>query len=197
MTPALDMSKPKVAYQVSEEMDGQAVVVFDSHGLSARRRGACELGTDFESVTCSRAKHFDEFASKGFVPMEELIAAGWWYECYGCGDRVTDETEGVLIVENSIYCSEDCRLADLLERKKRADLAHEFRMKVHTLVPSFAVVSKVEATGTPQRAWFRYPGQKFTAHVDMDKDGNLTTWVSNGDSETFAALKEKEKQEAK
>lgn len=70
----------KVAYQVDREDGEGSVVVFDTHGLAARRKGACllDIGGEDEYCTVRRVKEFDQYAEKGFVPVKALLEAGWW-----------------------------------------------------------------------------------------------------------------------
>ena len=113
--------------------DEKTVVVFATSGAAARRIGANEMDTDFESVeSCRRAPHFDAFVSKGFVPAEELIEAGWRFECNGCSgwvdrDRVEYDAEGdetdrkivPIFEDHGVWCSAECK-ADYEE-----DRAHQ------------------------------------------------------------------------
>jgi len=81
------------AYQVDGYDDSGSVIVFAKHSVIARRKGANELGIDFESVdSCSRRPGWDKYAEQGWVPVEDLVNSGWWFECTGCYARVTDES---------------------------------------------------------------------------------------------------------
>jgi hypothetical protein len=103
------------AYQVD---DGEcSTVVFARHAATARRQGASDLNTEFESVeTCRRAPQFDGYAEQGFVPAEALIDHGWWLECSGCNQRITSDAEDDegkpldLVFDNrDVWCSASCR----------------------------------------------------------------------------------------
>lgn len=71
-------SKPVVAYQVDRNDGEGSVVIFSTHGLEARRKGAYRLECEFEDCTSHRVKQFDQYADKGFVPVKALLEDGWW-----------------------------------------------------------------------------------------------------------------------
>lgn len=91
------------AFLVQERFgEGRGKIVFDSHGLRARRLGAQELDLEFDEVECRRVPEYDKFFPK--VPIKELIKNGWWWEC-GCG-QIAIEEEIVKIDEDKeeVYC---------------------------------------------------------------------------------------------
>ena len=79
------------AYQVQDEFEGNAVIEFSAHAVTARRNGANELNTEFGDVSCRRAPWADSYVP-GPVPSSVLIENGWWLECgCGCGRQIDDE----------------------------------------------------------------------------------------------------------
>jgi hypothetical protein len=107
--------------------DGECCIRFAKHAVVARREGANELNADFESVECRRADYLDEYAP-GPVPPLVLIEHGWWFECVGCGQRVTDGSchdddeekphEPVAFGNWGICCSERCKSEYIAEREE-------------------------------------------------------------------------------
>lgn len=92
------------AWKVTEPNEGYAEIVF------ATSRGRAKLVSryydgDFLALDVRRAPDFDEFAPQGRVPKEALLAKGWWWTCYKCNERVTEENGSV--INNKVYC-EDC-----------------------------------------------------------------------------------------
>jgi hypothetical protein len=109
-----EKSKTSVAWQVSEDFDGHACIVFHHHGLAARREGANELNSDFDSVELKRAPEFDSYADEGFVPNKILIESGWWFECHHCGHKLHEDDEenernDYVYVNQSVYCNPTCQ----------------------------------------------------------------------------------------
>lgn len=154
--PEIHRSK-RLAYKV--EWDDGAVVVFAKSSAAARRMGANELNCEFESVDlCRRAPEFDTFADRGFVPAEELIAAGWRFECNGCSNWVSTDTIAVdesgyealdeddneipinpIYEDHGVWCSPECKarhFEDKRIRKGMQDAAIEdFKRRVHRRFP--------------------------------------------------------------
>lgn len=124
------MSKKLKAYEVRDPDEGNCVVVFSEHSVTARREGAAELGCEFEEVeSCTRAPQFDEYAP-GPVPLHATLASGWWHSCCGCyctfdadglcGDLDEDEQLEIEPVEDSkgqAYCSAGCMMASWASRR--------------------------------------------------------------------------------
>jgi hypothetical protein len=90
------------AYQVQEDYEGNACVVFAKSGIQARRVGAQQLNVEFESVdSCRRAPEFDKYRWSKKVPTIALLEAGWWLTCRHTDQRVDiDENPDLYISEN-------------------------------------------------------------------------------------------------
>jgi len=102
----------------------QSAVVFAKNGAEARRFGASELDTDFESIeSCFRSKQFDDYAEQGYVPLDVLIDWGWWFECGHCSGIVTADCEERVINGGFAYCNPQCLGVEQRERRliKRFD----------------------------------------------------------------------------
>lgn len=120
------------AYEVREPEEGSCTVVFDTRNVSARRRGAAELGCDFEDVeSCVRRPEFDQY-DPGPVPLSATLAAGWWHTCCGCGctfdndgiraydeDSVYHAIEPVEDKHGSTFCSPACMMRDWQQKRER------------------------------------------------------------------------------
>lgn len=109
-------TKPLQAYKVHDGQDS-CVVVFATNGASARRLGANDMDCEFQDVeSCRRMPEFDQYAP-GPVPALAMIAAGWWYECCGCGQKVDDDSYDYereapvqpVVHGNNVYCCAGCR----------------------------------------------------------------------------------------
>lgn len=131
------------AYCVTDADDSASVVVFSKLAVTARQRGANQLGIDFEEVgSCTRVKEFDQYAP-GPVPISAYLEQGWWWECGHCGFTFTDEGlqsedsdsvwpesqpfEPVTDKDGSAYCCMACMMAEYAE--VQGDLA-----KVHAAI---------------------------------------------------------------
>ena len=142
-------TKPK-AYIVHDD-DENTVVVFAISSVVARREGANEMDTSFEAVdSCRRAPQFDSFAEQGFVPAEELIAAGWWFGCQGCFRKVsTDEIaeDGLLPIylDHGVWCSNECRdrthERECKIREAEVAAIEDFKLRILKRFPSVEIIT--------------------------------------------------------
>lgn len=111
----MSINKPLKAYHVQGEECG--VIVFAKSNAAARRVGAAELNSEFESIEyCRRAQWADVYADRGWVPVEKMIEKGWWHECSNCYSRVfsdSEDAEGVphdpVFDGRDVYCSRSCK----------------------------------------------------------------------------------------
>ncbi|MYM67501.1 hypothetical protein GTP45_11750 [Pseudoduganella sp. FT55W] len=112
------------AYDVREPVEGHCVIRFASNSATARRKGANELGIEWESVEhCRRIPILDEFVPGPARP-SALIDLGRWLECWHCGNRVDDYDKPDIIYEGAaVYCSMWCRQMEFT-RKRRRGAAH-------------------------------------------------------------------------
>jgi hypothetical protein len=96
------------AWYVSDK-DGYGYIVFTETRGKARVLGMYELERDFIDVNVKRERKYDEYAEKGYVPIEVLLKDGWRFECCGCYSMVTveDVLRGGLVREENVYCT-DC-----------------------------------------------------------------------------------------
>lgn len=96
------------AYEVRDN-DANVEIVFAKHGVVARRKGANYLDTDFSSIEyCRRRPALDKYAADGVVPIADLLALGWWFECHNCYGRVEESDDGYVISGHAIYCCQEC-----------------------------------------------------------------------------------------
>lgn len=85
-------TKPRLCYIVTDGGDG-ARVMFCTSDISAKRKLACELGCEISDLSARRQPGWDQYAATG-VPALVKIDAGWWYECEGCGTKISEEYIG-------------------------------------------------------------------------------------------------------
>ncbi|MGQ7253934.1 hypothetical protein [Vreelandella titanicae] len=117
------------AYHVQEDYEATCVIVFDTNGASARRRGAGELGVEWESIEfCRRARWADQYASTGLIPPMAMVEQGWRLSCGHCcqeisQDLIEDPESDVLpvVIADWIYCNQDCHDSEITERQRRQD----------------------------------------------------------------------------
>lgn len=144
--PVINSPKAQPRAYIVRDGYGGASVVFATSGAAARRIGASDLNIGFEDVdSCRRARNFDGFSSDGFVPVQELISAGWRYECLGCGHWVDADLEGEgadgefvrlnpVYEDHGVWCSPECRSSTLQDRlicaEKQASAIKDFQRRV-------------------------------------------------------------------
>lgn len=200
------------AYAVTDDGgnggDGAACVVFARHSVTARREGANQIDSEFEAVECRRAPTFDDFAP-GPVPPLALVAAGWWFECVGCGQRVTDDSyhdddecqphEPVECGNWGVYCSADCRddtVVEKAETKRRqiaaiADLTEFACRKWRGILIEGAPHAYVTRDSDKNYSWwsypevdvyFSFPGSRHgRVRLRQDRTGYIELLVPSGD----------------
>lgn len=183
--------RPKLAWVVTDDYEGHAVVVFHHHGIAARRIGADELEIAFENAECKRNKALDKYAETG-VPTEVLVKEhGWYWECFNCGTRVSDGDENIddaVFINDVVYCSRSC-MEDLADKKRRINSEYEqFQIAILTQFPQFEITGFYG--GYPSKtpvAYFTFPGAKY-GESQMRPDTNsksLFWYVPNGDLAAF------------
>lgn len=194
--------KKHVAWIVRDGED-QATIVFQSHGLAARRIGASELNIDFESAECSRESKYDGYASKGSVPSKVLIENGWWFECDHCQTKLCEyfeeDTNKTIVYDGMrTYCDEQCRLSRLEEIELSNAKFESFKKDVQKLRPDLTF-TKYEG-GYPMItmiAEFDFKGSKYGGSVrDQNGDGELGWSVAHFDVTAWSEY-EKERADTK
>lgn len=110
------------AFRVQDEWgEGNACVIFHTSNAAARRLGANEIDSEWETVSCTRAPQFDQYAELGRVPALAMLADGWWFNCPSCGKQVQDDVEEagpppVINGLDEVFCSREC--CDALAAKR-------------------------------------------------------------------------------
>jgi len=89
-----------------DSSDDHDCIVFTETAGKARVLGMFEFGCDFIDINVRREKKYDEFAERGYIPVDMLLKDGWWFECSGCFSKVNKENN-VLIRGKNVYCP-DC-----------------------------------------------------------------------------------------
>lgn len=204
------MTKKLVAYQVDRDDYEGSVVVFDSHGLAARRRGACmlDIGGDDEYCHVHRVKEFDQYAEKGYVPYKALLEQGWWLHSAYDGRKITEdycydayEDEEVETPELVFFQNEQGVWFDWDEMERHAYYINEAKDRldwwIETVMRCYPQLTFTKFEGGPGRithtAEYTFPGAKYGGHVRWDwKEGvtpdpkeDFSCWVANGDKEAF------------
>lgn len=199
------------AYEVCDNYEGYGCVVFATNSATARREGASELGTDWESIeSCRRAPHLDQYAP-GPVPPLTLIEHGWWFECQHCHRRVRNdmaddiEYDGIdpanLVPRQAgthgVFCSESCECADHIARRGREEAADALREVFEAKFPGATVINvhcydgpklripdDLTRGGSTHVVTFTFPGSKWSSQWNF---GDEECWVPSGDQEAFKA----------
>lgn len=206
-------SKPVVAYQVDRNDGEGSVVIFSTHGLEARRKGAYRLECEFEDCTSHRVKQFDQYADKGFVPIKALLEDGWWVysafdyskleESASCASEIEyDDYYDTLYLPEWLVFSPDERSVwktwEEMERhaysiNEALDRKAWFIEAVKAAYPQF---SFCDFTGGPgyitHTASFEFPGSRYKGNVYWDWDENkqpsaqdFRCYVCQGDQEAL------------
>lgn len=196
------------AYEVHDGDDGWCVT-FATNSATARRKGANELNCDWEGVEhCRRRPEFDRYAP-GPVPAAAKIEAGWWYECFHCGRRVSnelhDDIEGegldpadfsIVTHGSRVYCSHTCRAVEQAQTRGRTAAETALIELVETKFPG-STVAHVNVYGhrlTAEKdhcvAYFTFPGGQHQATYKFGEGD--TAWVSQCDADAFRALYRKD-----
>jgi hypothetical protein len=185
--------KKLLAWQITEEFEGNGCIVFSSHGLAARRIGANELNSDFEYVSGKRAKEFDSYASEGKVPIRVLIAHGWWFECLSCGHKVHEDDEDndhTKYVYNeklrAIFCNDECKCnrdKTIADQKNKFE---QFKTAIHEARPdlTFSLYSG-EYPEIAMSARFSFPNAKHLGTVRCDELDDIQWRVAVSDIATW------------
>ena len=71
-----------------DDADGHCLIIFASTAAKAKNAYCSQADTEYIEVRATRKKQFDRHAP-GPVPVMEMLEDGWWFECSGCGDRIT------------------------------------------------------------------------------------------------------------
>lgn len=205
------MTKKLVAYQVDRDDYEGSVVVFDSHGLAARRRGASmlDLGGEDEYCQVRRVKEFDQYAEKGYVPYKALLEHGWWLHSAHDGRKITEdycydeyEDEEVETPELVFFQNEQGVWFDWDEMERHAYSINEakdrFTWWKETVVRSYPHLTFTKFEGGPGRithtAQYTFPGAQYGGgHIRWDwEEGvtpdpkeHFTSWIATGDKEAF------------
>ncbi len=205
-------SKPVVAYQVDRNDGEGSVVIFSTHGLEARRKGAYRLECEFEDCTSHRVKQFDQYADKGFVPIKALLEDGWWVYSAFDGVRLDepvggleadfDECEDGLYIEEDLVFSLDEKSVwkNWEEMERHAHFINNalirkawFMEAVKVAYPQFTFT---EVWGGPHHithtAFFDFPSSRYKGNIMWDWDENkvpsvkdFRCYVCQGDQEAL------------
>lgn len=191
------MAKKIVAWQVNEPSEGHSCIVFHHHGLAAKREGSEVLGEDFEYVDCFRAPHFDQFAEQGFVPVIEMLKAGWWFECVHCGNHITEDDsrdedevtplDKVVTTKRHAYCNQTCKDA-YDDQVQQHNLKFEaFKANVLKARPDLDFYKfSGEWPQLTLVASFKFPGAQYGGSVrDQRAEGVLEWYITNADQKAW------------
>lgn len=107
-------AKPRRCYIVSDDHE-LCRVMFRTSDIAAKRAVASEVGCDITDLSARRKPDWDKYVGHG-VPALVRIADGWWYECEGCGTKISDEYVGTRERSHDDY-EDDC-----LDREYGPDL---------------------------------------------------------------------------
>tara|TARA_B100000809_G_C15092886_1_gene513880 strand:- start:1160 stop:1777 length:618 start_codon:yes stop_codon:yes gene_type:complete len=187
--------KKLLAWQITEESEGNGCVVFSSHGLAARRIGANELNSDFEYVSGKRASEFDSYANEGKVPMNVLIANGWWFDCFSCGHKVHEEdddkdTSKYVYNESlrAVFCDDKCKCNRDKIIADQKDKFEQFKAIITQKRPDLTFSEhKGEYPCITMSAHFTFPNAKHTGTVRCDELDDIKWSVAGGDLDSWKA----------
>lgn len=131
------------AFIVTENEENTGGVVFAKTAIEARRWGANEFNDgELGGLTVRRKRTLDQYAKTG-VPASVMVEMGWRYECYHCGNTVSEDdlyeqglaASDVCGVDNgAIYCCRACEMAAASEKLKRKQLHAETVAKFEAII---------------------------------------------------------------
>jgi len=201
------MSKSLKAYEVTDGDEGWCIV-FATNNATARREGANEINSDWESIeSCRRVQEFDQYAP-GPVPIQAKIDHGWWFECYECERRISSELAQDVVDEGlnsddfkivtrgqQVFCCDAC-MAEY-DRKKEANKAAKDELRAiveakypgceikHVHVYGESLRPTEKGHGVNAKCDFKFPGAKYGASYIY---GDAHCYVSPDDVELFTKL---------
>ena len=111
---------PIGAYVVTSPDEEHSVIVYARNPMEARRIGACEVDSFGGGDECycgvERRPELDE----GY-DTRMLLELGWHFECGGCYNRCTEDSEHLVVRDDVAYCSAECCIRELKrQREERA-----------------------------------------------------------------------------
>jgi hypothetical protein len=195
------------AWIIREPDDGECAVVFNNHGLAARREGANAINREFDEVECDRAKQYDQYAELGYVPQKVRLADGWWFECLYCNSRVAEDLENeddelidieqvIEVGRDMVYCNAKCQEAHTAQKAEINQRHQKYMEKLRTLYPDLTFYEKEgyfylnKYPSYTCELFVDFPGMKHgpaSLRVqDVRKDSQKPGWhCAFGDKEAF------------
>ncbi len=155
----MSTDKQVKAFIVETDDPEDAVIRFATTNVAARRYGANEIGCDFNQVSCKRMPWADKYAETG-IPHSAFIANGFWYSCATCGETVDSDTESPAYGMDLVFCCENCKDAEVADRKAEADRRQACVDAARTKFPGITEV-RGWARNDQQEATFLFPGGTF------------------------------------
>ena len=139
--------KPLLCFVVVWNDGEDSRVMFRRHSITAKRDLANETGYELSGISARRAPEWDHYAETG-VPALARIDREWWYECEGCGTRISSHFIGshdrfedglhewhmrreygpdisrpvmdpVEPVQGEVWCCSACHTQDMARRRRR------------------------------------------------------------------------------
>ncbi len=106
-----------MAYEVSEDHDGGAIIVWAKSTAEARREAMGELNKDFNELSTKRVRELDNF--KGDINQWKFDH-GWWSTCHyqPCHNERCGEDNGAVYRDGIWAC---CDEHVTLEQERRAE----------------------------------------------------------------------------
>ena len=192
------MDKKSKAWRVGN--DEGATIIFNNHGLAARREGSEELDAEFDYVECDRARQYDKYSEQGYVPVEVLVKDGWWFECWNCSTVINecmDDFNRVVYAKHGVYCSSECQQA----RKDKIDNVNQEAFDFYvSLVNGWCKWDITELYGgwpiLKPSAKFTFPGAEHggTVKIGNDRGAGLMefqVYVANCDRKAYEEWEDK------
>ncbi len=182
----------------SVQADEYGCIVFATSGVVARREGANELDTEFESIqSCRRIPDLDKYSAQGHVPWRVLLEDhGWHQECGYCSRSVSaDDPDNQPVWDEGdeqCYCSVECQAyredRDRHWERERQEIKQKNEEAETAAKVRFADISRVEAYTNLGKTsvGFMFPGGKWSVHWEP---GDEFVNVSNGDIEAWKAYR--------
>jgi len=101
--------KLKCYWTYDRSMEHQSFVFAKKRSEAIYNSEAYQWDSDWTDIRAERMPEFDQYVDSD-IPKQALLEKGWWFECYGwrCDRHLTID-DNPLIVDNHVYCNQECR----------------------------------------------------------------------------------------
>lgn len=169
--------KQKVAYKADTE-DGGSFILFVHSANELKRTD------EYEQIT--RTPEYDNFASLGYVPAQQLHEEGWTFNCHECETEINSECFDYqndleiqpVFASNLSFCSQECYQIFIEERAERIKAKLALQQKY---------------SGITNIATWRQPDNEIVIHFKFPGGKDYVEWKSSDPDHVWITQKDTEK----